>query len=373
MPAAPVDSNGTVLYYEETGAPKGSGNYVTLFLVHGTMLHGAIFRPMFQYAASFNLRLVALNSRDYPGSTPYSPQELRDLKGSPEVQRGEIQKRGLELAAFIHWFIDTEEIPPVSLTSTPGVLTGGFSVLGWSAGNFHTLSMVGNANAIPEDTRSLFENYFRTLVIFDPALNPLGLQPPAELYSPFRDQKLTLDERTSAFPKWVSTYFPQVEGSPGSPAFHAAVISSRTPPYDTSDDTDFRRIPTLERMTPEQLASVTDVGVMRRSQYTLQATDENVRRSNLWRAIFACEGEVEGDTKQVVWPALRVQLVWCDRSHGDCVMTMQELVRASALHKHGRNLEVYRMEGSNHFAHWDEPERFTGLLAEIIGNAPSAS
>ena len=39
MPTAPVDSDGSVLYYEDTGAPDGSKDYTTLVLIHGTCFH----------------------------------------------------------------------------------------------------------------------------------------------------------------------------------------------------------------------------------------------------------------------------------------------------------------------------------------------
>ena len=41
MPTAPVDDRGTVLYYEDTGAPEGSSTYLTVVLVHGLLFHGS--------------------------------------------------------------------------------------------------------------------------------------------------------------------------------------------------------------------------------------------------------------------------------------------------------------------------------------------
>ena len=35
MPYAPVDQNGTQLYYEDTGVPAGQNVYTTLVLIHG--------------------------------------------------------------------------------------------------------------------------------------------------------------------------------------------------------------------------------------------------------------------------------------------------------------------------------------------------
>ena len=39
MPIAPVDTRGSVLYYEDSGVPNASTDYVTLVMVHGTCFH----------------------------------------------------------------------------------------------------------------------------------------------------------------------------------------------------------------------------------------------------------------------------------------------------------------------------------------------
>lgn len=39
MPIAPVNDDGAVLYYEDTGAPSQSTDYTTLALVHGLIFH----------------------------------------------------------------------------------------------------------------------------------------------------------------------------------------------------------------------------------------------------------------------------------------------------------------------------------------------
>lgn len=39
MPEAPV-SDGTVLYYEDTGVPEESSDYLTIILIHGLSFHG---------------------------------------------------------------------------------------------------------------------------------------------------------------------------------------------------------------------------------------------------------------------------------------------------------------------------------------------
>lgn len=43
MPTAPVDNKGNVLYYEDSGEPAGSADYVTLVLIHGMCFHSGTF------------------------------------------------------------------------------------------------------------------------------------------------------------------------------------------------------------------------------------------------------------------------------------------------------------------------------------------
>ena len=40
MPTAPVNNQGVVVYYEDTGAPEGCEDYLTLVLLHGLSFHG---------------------------------------------------------------------------------------------------------------------------------------------------------------------------------------------------------------------------------------------------------------------------------------------------------------------------------------------
>lgn len=45
MPEIPVNDKGAVLYYEDTGAPDGSSDYLTIVLAHGLTFYGGESRP----------------------------------------------------------------------------------------------------------------------------------------------------------------------------------------------------------------------------------------------------------------------------------------------------------------------------------------
>ena len=40
MPTVTINAEGVVLYYEDSGPPAGSSNYVTLVVIHGFIFHG---------------------------------------------------------------------------------------------------------------------------------------------------------------------------------------------------------------------------------------------------------------------------------------------------------------------------------------------
>ena len=126
------------------------------------------------------MRLVRLNMREYPGSTLYSDEELALLGGSHDEQTLALQARGLELAAFLRGFIESERIPPRS----PDNRGGGISVLGWSGGNHLTLGMFAHADALSEETRMLLDGYLRTLILYGTSLPPVVTKCDLTILSP---------------------------------------------------------------------------------------------------------------------------------------------------------------------------------------------
>lgn len=122
---------------------------------------------MIPYAAAHNIRLVLLNRRGYPGSTPVSSEELAALEGSISAQQAALKTRGAEIAEFLRWFIETEAIPPIRAVPGSGALVGGLSLLSWSGGNGTTLAMFAwHADKLPATTNKLFNKYLRSFIIY---------------------------------------------------------------------------------------------------------------------------------------------------------------------------------------------------------------
>lgn len=369
MPVGPVDDNDTVLYYEDGGPPEGSLDYVTLILVHGTQFHSAVFRKIFPFAHSRNLRLVLVNCRDYPGSTRYSSKELEGFSSSQKaVQAETLRARGIEFAAFIRWFIEIHHVPPISEQPGSNSPSGGISLLGWSSGNLQTIPLLAYATDLPEDTTNLLERYFRHFTIYDISDTAAGLE--GLYYTPVRDHSLSAEQRAVIFPIWVSSYFKQTATTPDAdvetPGFQETLLAREAL---HESDPNPRWVPTVVRMGPEGVSAVTDASVMQRSQVQIQQVDPSVYENNLRRALFECRANDGHKGKRVVWPKLRINIVWCDMSPSSCVYATHHIKRMAKVYKEqgmGRAVQFHRMQQANHFVHWDEPERFIDFLSQIL-------
>ncbi|KAH9949819.1 hypothetical protein B0H21DRAFT_687756 [Amylocystis lapponica] len=308
MPTASVDNHGTVLYYEDSGAPP-SPAYITVVLLHGLLINGGIFTRLFRYAEANNLRLLAVNLRDYAGSTPYSRAEIEVLQSSnKDAQATCLETQGLQLATFIRWFIGTKNIPPITRDPKSGdALGGGFA-----------------------------------------------------LYHPILDESLDIDGRASHFTSWVSYYNSPPKVEPGSPGFVSALLECK-PLHEGSEavppEASRRLTPTVWRMSPDELSATTDCSLLARSQLWLLLINADIFKANLRHALFDCPLNTTGRTPQIVWPDVKVRVVWGDMSTSDCLAAIHILTQLCEEYRGsvhiGRNPEFIRLQGVNHFVSKD--------------------
>ncbi|GBE81373.1 hypothetical protein SCP_0311000 [Sparassis crispa] len=361
MTAIPLKAG---LYYEDSGSPTGSADYATLILIHGTIFHGAIFRRMFSYAAAYNLRLVFVTLRDYPGSTPFSTAELDVLHGTDETAQATfVQNRGLEITAFLLWYIQNHSIPPMCIADHVSQRSvGGLSVLAWSSGNMLPLSMLAHLDNLSDEDQNLFNVYIRTLVLFDAPFQVFGIAYPSleELYNPLRDHSIPAEKKAEKFADWVSGYFAhstQILSSLSSLSLltREELFSglAQTPLSDPPPE----HLPTIARMSSAEIEGTADYAGAPRSHVHLVEIAPTVFATNLRAAL--------GDATR--WPHLRTVIVWCDQSLNEVAFAAWEL--AGMLKRWSdvrRKVEIKRMVGANHFPHWDQPEVTVKFLADII-------
>lgn len=117
---------------------------------------------------SSSLRIVAVNRRDYPGSTPLTQEDTTVLaSGSDEQKAAFLKARGVEVATFVTRFVERNKLPPVS----PDRKTGGFALLGWSLGNAIALSAVANVDSLPPAAQTLWASGMRSLILHGTCLS----------------------------------------------------------------------------------------------------------------------------------------------------------------------------------------------------------
>lgn len=393
MPTIPVNKQGAVMHYEDSGAPLESNDYATLIIVHGAGFHGggyqhliytghlltkatsasiASFRPLIPYAAELKLRLIIPSLRDYPGSTPYTKEELDDLRGlEPGRQEKALRARASELVAFLTGIIESEGIPPIHPAPGSNAPTGGISLVSWSAGNCQTMALFAYADQFPEADRKLLGAYLRTYVLYgesllrselrasgrylqykniyiEPSLASTGGSAPEALRAikATREAAMSLDDLTAAFSTSVSAYYPPFTFPD---AIHPVPrYTLRTALHEHSNRVDSKFTPTTSRMTGEELLDMLHSEPIdtHGSQSLLRRLSPAIYSENVERALL--DRRLVGGNE--VLPHLRIHVVWCDMSVGECVWAsaLLHFRHASAQEEWRRPMELHKLEQANH-------------------------
>ena len=97
------------------------------------------FTKVLQHASNVGFRFIAVNRRGYPGSTPFTEDELAIGHSSDLASQSSfLRARGLEIGELLVYLIDTLALPPI-IDEGHG---GGISVMGWSLGNITTMAFL---------------------------------------------------------------------------------------------------------------------------------------------------------------------------------------------------------------------------------------
>lgn len=123
----------------------------------------AVFNRLLPLAPQYNIRLILVNRRDYPNSSPYTDKDLEKLKSADDRLQNEFAKgRAEEYATFIKKFVEQERIPEMTADGKDG----GIVLLSWSSGVAYTIPLLSFANCLSEDVRDAIEPYLRSYVSF---------------------------------------------------------------------------------------------------------------------------------------------------------------------------------------------------------------
>lgn len=162
-----------------------------------------MFSRLFPLAANYKLRIIALNRRDYVGSTPFSKTELDDLH-CDDVDRlnAFMRMRGLEIACFLVWAIRELELPLKDSFGNPSV-----TLVGWSLGNITTIAFLRHVASYPPEIIQILEQYLGNFYIYDFAFNGMGYEPPPGAYHPLTSAKVPHKDSHAVFHQFIWTYY----------------------------------------------------------------------------------------------------------------------------------------------------------------------
>lgn len=121
---------------------------------------------MIPFAAANRVRLILVNRRDYPGSTPLSDAEFGELGSSDlETRAKALAQQGLDIGLFLAWLIREENIPPVVI-DRDGKQRGGIALVAWSLAHTPLAGFLAHADSLPTDALRILEPCLRAYCIF---------------------------------------------------------------------------------------------------------------------------------------------------------------------------------------------------------------
>ncbi|PIL34449.1 hypothetical protein GSI_03225 [Ganoderma sinense ZZ0214-1] len=358
--------------FHDTGAPQDSTDFTTLVILHGHNWHGGTFSRLIPLAASsgYNTRLVLLNRRDYPGSTPYTDEERAMVaKLTPDdsedaamlakagVRFGRfLRDRAREVFDFLEDLVRHDHIPPAQHSKN----TGGIVVAGWSLGALWMTSLLAYAPTFPVNDVEL-SAYVRRVVVFDTGNIVMGYPRRSDMYVRAFDPRLPPEERAASYDVWdralaISSYYPH-----GGTLDTIAVRPLDDPP------------PTLSTLSGAERASMTfqadgDLD----SRIMITGIQSGLFMSIRHRALLLPNnegGESREDGVMDAWKDVEARFVWGGRSLPEVAHAMltlrSEVENAKERGQPLRKVKLVTVKDGNHFVHWDHPEHaMRALLGE---------
>ncbi|KAG5340715.1 hypothetical protein C0989_000595 [Termitomyces sp. Mn162] len=326
--------NDITFYYTDSGPPPES-TYTTIFFLHGHTFHSGIFQRLANFAGSRQLRTIAINRREYPGTTPYTEDERRVvIEGSFEERKSFLQEQGSLIALAVDGLIQQLSLP------------GQVTMVGWSLGTALLLSVYCSISRLSDGVQQRLKKYVKTFVLLETATYPLGIPTPPSGYNPLYDDKLVPEQAVSAFEKWVSSYYQHGD------------LSSRdiTELQLSSCGYDLLRQPTTQTMTPAELESTASLTADLKCESLLVVSD------------FVTLLEAQTNTllfdSQIrkAWGKLDVWCLYGEASVWTCIYASWYLEEKK---QDSDEIFVKSLCDVNHFPMWDCPERTLDLLKDI--------
>jgi len=103
------------------------------------------------------MRIICVNRREYPGTTPYSDKEVETIiSGGDEAKYDLLEQLGVEFYMVINRIIEVCDIPE----------DGGITVAGWSMGSTLVLSIISSIDIIDATLRNKLQAYITGFILW---------------------------------------------------------------------------------------------------------------------------------------------------------------------------------------------------------------
>ncbi|KAL0581927.1 hypothetical protein V5O48_000157 [Marasmius crinis-equi] len=337
---------GVELSYLDSGAPPQSC-YTTIFAIHGMIFTNAIFQKILDVAVTKGIRFVAINRRAFPGSTPYSREELDVVTNGASTETDKdafIQDRGHEITYFIDSFIQEHELPPLSADG----MNGGVAILGWSIGSSHAAAAVASTLTLPADVCARLRLHLRSLIFYEAAPMILGLPPPPQSWLPLTDTTIPAASRLRAFSQWATSYFDHGDLSSRDPEQLEWVVASPS------------SVPTFYTFGTETLNTITtfdDATAGVDVPYTYYFQNQ---LSSCYRKAFF------GKEIAAIFPHIRRSCLCGEKTGALGIAGFWAIQDDEKTFGGWTDVNYKLVPGINHFVHWADPEKALQILMELM-------
>ena len=121
-------------------------------------MHLGTFEKIHSFAAKYGVRTVAVQRKDYAGSTRYTDQELDDLRNGRQVF---LDQLAVVIGHFLKYVIEGLRIPKVDQDGK-----GGIALLGWSIGTSTALTIFNDLNVVLPELHDFLAPYLKNLILY---------------------------------------------------------------------------------------------------------------------------------------------------------------------------------------------------------------
>jgi len=337
-----VSESGAELSYIDSGPPSKSP-YITLFAVHGMCFTNLIFQNVQPILLAQGVRLVAPNRRHFPGSTPYTPEELGVVLGGSEEQKDAwVASRGHELLTFIDTFCQKHNIPPISADGK----SGGIAILGWSLGVPFANAALSSVHNFPADVRARLGSRLRAYMAHEPAPAALGLPSPEKNWAPVLEETIPAELRLKAFTHWVTAYFEHEDLPKRDLNTLSYVLESTIRP------------PSIFNMTKAQIKEMVMSGQDASLDLPFLFTFPSQLKS-CYRKVFFDPATAKA------FPKMKISFLTGDLSPAWAPAAWWAVEDEDKKLGNGR-IDFKLLHGVNHFLQWDDPQKAVDVYIECM-------